>query len=387
MSEPLNSPKNRRWLIAASGLAIALALAGWGVVSRQSAEAAMKAEAKDAATPTVIAARPDRGPPVEELVLPGQVKGLLETPIYARTSGYVKSWRADIGAKVKAGELLAQIGSPEVDQQLRQAQANLKTAEATAAVARSTADRVQGLVATQSVSRQEGEDRAAQALAATSEVAAHQAEVARLRQLIGFERVTAPYGGIITARSTDVGNLVNAGSGVGPELFRIADASRLRAYVNVPQSYAARIKAGTRAELHFSDHPGKAYPATVVRTAGALDPQARTLLVELEVDNAAGELFPGAFTEAHFKLASAGGTSRLPSNTLLFRAEGLRVVAVGPDNRVTLKPVTLGRDFGTAVEVLGGVQPTDLIVINPPASIETGDAVQLARPAAKAGKS
>lgn len=378
---------NKRALIlGGSGLVLALVLAGWGVGSRLTAQAAMKADAQEAAIPTVIAQAPDKAPPSEELVLPGQVKGLSETPVYARTSGYVKAWKTDIGARVKAGELLAQIDSPEVDQQLRQAEADLKTAQANAAVAKSTADRVQGLVATQSVSRQEGEDRAAAALAASSQVAAQQANVARLKQLASFQRVTAPYSGVITARSTDVGNLINAGSGVGPELFRIADVSRLRAYIAVPQSYAARIVTGTKAELKFPDRPGKAYPATVVRTAHALDPQARTLLVELEVDNAKEELFPGAFTEAHFKLASNGQVYRLPGATLLFRAEGLRVAVVGADGKAVLRPVTLGRDFGNSVEVLSGVAPADKVIMNPPASIQTGDAVRVAQPK-KASKS
>jgi RND family efflux transporter MFP subunit len=387
MPESKRPRRSRTWLIGVSGLAVALALAGFGVASRLSAHAAMKTEAAEAAVPTVIVASPQAAPAVEEVVLPGQVKGLLETPIYARTSGYVKAWKTDIGARVAAGQLLAQIDSPEVDQQLRQAQADLKTAQANAAVAKSTSDRVQGLVATQSVSRQEGEDRAAGALAAASQVSAQEANVARLRQLAGFERVTAPYAGVITARSTDVGNLVNAGSGIGPELFRIADISRLRTYVQAPQSYAGRLAEGTKAELQFSDHPGKVYPATVTRTAHALDPQTRTLLVELDLDNATGTLFPGSFVEAHFKLPAAQGAARLSGNTLLFRAEGLRVAAVGPDNLVTLKPVTLGRDFGVSVEVLGGVRPGDRIILNPPASIETGDMVHVVQAKTKAAKS
>jgi RND family efflux transporter MFP subunit len=388
MSES-NTPRRRRpWLIGASGLAIALILAGWGVASRVGAQAAMKSEAQDSAIPTVIVARPEPGPPVEEVTLPGQVKGLNETPIYARASGYVKAWKADIGARVKPGDLLAEIDAPEVDQQLRQAEAELKTAQANAAVARSTADRVQGLVATQSVSRQEGEDRAAAAAATASLVASNQANVERLRRVAGFERVTAPYAGVITARDTDTGNLINAGSGAGAELFRIADISRLRVYVQAPQAYAARIATGSQAELHFPEHPGKAYPAAVVRTARALDPQSRTLLVELEVDNAAEELFPGSFTEVHFKLPAAGRGGRLSGNTLLFRAEGLRVAVVGADNKVTLKPITLGRDFGTSVEVATGLGPADRVIVNPPAAIQTGDMVRIAEAkAVKGGRS
>jgi RND family efflux transporter MFP subunit len=385
MSEPRPASARRRWLIGACGLALALVLAGWGVASRVGAQAALKSAAQDAAVPSVIVAQPQPGPSVEEIVLPGQVKGMLETPIYARTSGYVKTWKTDIGTRVKAGQLLAEIDAPELDQQLRQAQADLKTAQANAAVAKSTADRVQGLVATDSVSRQEGEDRAAAALATASLVASNQANVERLRQLRGFERVVAPYGGVITARETDVGNLINAGSGVGPELFRIADISRLRTYVQAPQSDASLIRTGSLAELHFPEHPGKTYAATVTRTARALDPQTRTLMVELDVDNASEELFPGSFTEVHFKLPSAGRSARLSGNTLLFRAEGLRVAVVGPDNKVQLKAITLGRDFGITVEVLAGLQPTDRVIVNPPASIQNGDLVRVAD--AKAGRS
>jgi RND family efflux transporter MFP subunit len=379
-------PQSRRrsWWLGATALTLAVGLAAWGIASRVTAQADLRQSTEAAAVPTVSVAPAQAGPASEEVVLPGAVKGVLETPIYARTSGYIKTWRTDIGARVKPGELLAQIDAPEVDQQLAQAEADLKTAQANRAVAQSTSTRVQGLVATESVSRQEGEDRAAAALAADSQVSANQANVARLRQLVAFQKVVAPYAGVITARETDVGNLINAGSGVGPELFRIADTSRLRVYVEVPQSDAAEIRTGVTADLHFPEHPGKTYPAAVVRTASALDPQSRTLQVELELDNAAGELFPGSYAEVHFKLPSANRGVRLSSNTLLFRAEGLRVAAVGPDDRVQLRVVTLGRDFGTTVEVLGGIKPSERVILNPPAAIEDGDKVHVAQAQAKA---
>jgi RND family efflux transporter MFP subunit len=369
------TPTRRSWVIGVGALALALVLAGWGVFSRVTAEAALRDSTEKAAIPTVIVAKAVAGPPIDEIVLPGSVKAILETPIYARTSGYVKTWKTDIGASVKAGQLLAQIESPEVDQQLRQAQADLKTAQANAAVAQSTAKRVADLVATQSVSRQEGEDRAATAAATAALVASNQANVERLRQLIGFERVTAPYAGVITARDTDVGNLINAGSGVGPELFRIADIGKLRIYVQAPQAYAAEIKIGAPAELHFSDHPGQVFKAAVTRTARALDPQSRTLLVELDIDNKNGLLFPGAFAEVHFKLPAANRGVRLSANTLLFRAEGLRVATVDAGGRVRMKAITVGRDFGTTVEVVDGVSPSDAVILNPPASLDDGDMV------------
>jgi RND family efflux transporter MFP subunit len=367
--------KSRGWWIGVGALCLALVLAAWGIVSRMSAEAALRASTEKAATPTVIVTKALAGPAVNEVVLPGSVKAVLETPIYARTSGYVKTWRTDIGTPVKAGELLATIDSPEVDQQLRQAQAELKTAQANAAVAQSTAKRVADLVATQSVSRQEGEDRAAAASATAATVASNQANVERLRQLAGFEKVTAPYAGVITARETDVGNLINAGSGMGQEMFRIADISKLRVYVQAPETYAADVKTGAVAELHFSEHPGKVFPAAVTRTAHALDPQSRTLLVELDVDNKAGVLFPGSFAEVHFKLPAANRGVRLSGNTLLFRAEGLRVATVDGAGKVTLKAIKLGRDFGTTVEVVEGVSPSDQVVVNPPASLDNGDHV------------
>jgi RND family efflux transporter MFP subunit len=367
--------RGRGWWIGAGALTLALVLAAWGILSRMQAEAALRTSTEKEAIPTVIVARPQAGPPINEIVLPGSVKAILETPIYARTSGYVKAWKTDIGTPVKAGQLLAEIDSPEVDQQLRQAQADLKTAQANAAVAQSTAKRVADLVATQSVSRQEGEDRAAAASATASLVTSNQANVERLRQLIGFEKVVAPYAGVITARETDVGNLINAGSGVGAELFRIADLSRLRVYVQVPESYAADVKTGAVAELHFSEHPGQAFPAAVTRTAHALDPQSRTLLVELDVDNKTGALFPGSFAEVHFKLPAGNRGVRLSGNTLLFRAEGLRVATVDAAGKVQLKAIILGRDFGATVEVVQGVSPADQVILNPPASLDTGDQV------------
>lgn len=366
----------RRWSVALVVVMVFMVLA-WGLASRYSSAAALKVQTEAAAVPTVAVAPPQPAPPFEEVVLPGETRGFNETPIYARTSGYIKAWNADIGRHVQVGELLAVIDAPEVDQQLRQAQADLKTAQANAADARSAAARVQGLVATESVSRQEGEDRAAAAAATAALVASNQANVARLEELKGFERVVAPYAGVITERDTDVGDLINAGSGQGTELFKIADVSRLRVYVDVPQSDADLIRMGTGAELHFPEHPAKAYPATVTRTASALDPSSRTLHVELDVDNSDGELFPGSFTEVHFRIPSRAGVVRLSANTLLFRADGLHVAEVGPDDRVVLKAIVLGRDFGTSVEVLHGVSPADRVIVNPTAAIREGDRVQI----------
>jgi RND family efflux transporter MFP subunit len=361
---------------AVAALAVAIIIV-WGLISRSEARAALDREASAAGVTTVIAARAQTGPALEEVVLPGQVKGDYETPVYARTNGYLASWKVDIGAHVKAGQLLATIESPEVDQQLRQAEADLKTAQANAIVAKSTAARVAGLVETQSVSRQEGEDRAAAAAATAAQVASNQANVARLRQLQSFERVVAPFAGVITARSTDVGALINAGQAQGSELFRIAAVGKLRTYVDVPQSYASDIRQGTGADLQFPDKPGKLFPATVTRTASAIDPTNRTLQVELDIANADGALFPGAFTQVHFKLPPAGHGVQIPSNALLFGADGVQVAKVSPQGVVNILPVTLGRDFGTSLEILTGVGRNDQVVINPSGMLASGDKVRV----------
>jgi RND family efflux transporter MFP subunit len=341
---------------------------------------------QSSALTTVITTHPQVEPAFDEIVLPGQVKGEFETPIYARTNGYIRSWRTDIGARVKVGELLAVIDSPEVDQQLRQAEADLNAAQANAAVARGNADRAEQLVVTHSVSRQEAEDRAAAATATAAQVSANLANVGRLRELQSFERVVAPFSGVITARSTDVGALIDAGGTRGTELFRISATDKLRTYVDVPQSYANGIVVGIRATLQFPERPRKTYPATVIRTASAIDPQSRTLTVELNIDNRSGELLPGSFTEAHFRLPTDGHALQLPGNALLFRAEGTQVAAVGPDGRVELKSITLGRDFGTEVEILNGLASSDQVILNPPAAIESGDHVRVASAGAQAQK-
>jgi RND family efflux transporter MFP subunit len=290
----------------------------------------------------------------------------------------VKRWYTDIGTPVKAGQLLAEIDSPEIDQQLRQALADLRAAQANDRLAQVTARRVRALLPSESVSQEQDDQAASDAAARAAAVLAAEANVARLRELVGFERVTAPYAGIVTARETDVGNLINAGSGIGPELFRVSDPTRLRIYVQVPQSYAARVHVGVPTFLAFPEYPGRTFPAVLVRTAAAIEPRARTLLIELQVDNAKGELFPGGYTDAHLKLPADSAALVISANTLLFRAEGLRVAVVGTTGRVMLKAIDLGRDFGADVEVVGGVGKEDRVILNPPASIETGDVVRVA---------
>jgi RND family efflux transporter MFP subunit len=377
-----NRPKPRALRLTGGLIVVAMiGAAGWGVVARTGAHAALEAQTSERAITKIVMIKASSGPKGEDVVLPGTVQAYLEAPIFARTSGYVKAWYTDIGAPVTKGQLLAEIDTPEVDDQLRQAEADLATAEANDKLAGSTAKRWQTLAATDSVSRQENDEKAADAAAKTAVVAAARANVARLRELESFKRVVAPFDGIVTARKTDVGALINAGSGIGPELFHVADTNRLRVYLQVPQAYVPLVKVGTTATLHFIEFPRRDFPASVVRTAEAMDPAARTLLVELQVDNAKHELLPGGYTEAHLAIAPTSGTARLPINTLLFRAEGLRVAKVDTGGHVSLVPVTLGRDYGTEVEIVNGVTADEQVVLNPPDSLHEGQLVRVTAPA------
>src|SRR5271154_216399 len=284
-------------------LIAALCLGVWGEVSRVLARTALRKETEDTAVPTVITTTPSRTTLGEELVLPGTVQAFTEAPIYARTSGYLKEWRVDIGSLVNKGDLLAEIDSPEIDQQYSQAQADLAPARANETLASSTNVRWQGLLATESVSKQDADERAGDAAAKKAAADSAAANVSRLRDLESFKRVVAPFAGVITARNTDIGALINAGQSAGTELFRIADTRKLRIYVQVPEAYASVTKPGLEAELRFAEHPNRGFSARTVRTSNSLDPTLRTLQVELELDNAKGEVFPGAYAEVHFKLA------------------------------------------------------------------------------------
>jgi RND family efflux transporter MFP subunit len=371
-------PRVRRYVLIA--LACALLLALWGIISRLNARSTLAHQAAQAAVVTVVTVKPTAGPGSSNLVLPGTVQAYYEAPIYARTSGYLRAWHTDIGASVKKGQLLAEIDTPEVDQQLRQAQADLATAQANYDLARTTHERWQGLLATQSVSQQDADERAGDAAAKAAVRLSAAANVARLQELESFKRVVAPFDGVVTQRNTDVGALINAGQGSPANaLFRVADTHRLRIYVSVPQSYAAGISEGMPAKLEFADHPGKLYTATVSSSARALDANSRTLQVELQIDNPKSELLPGSYAQVHFDLPGSPGTLRIPVNTVLFRSSGLQVATVDGDH-VRLKKITQGRDFGTEIEVLAGLEPTDVLVLNPPDSIVDGAPVRLARP-------
>jgi len=368
--------------LALMALALALVLAVWGIVSRLSARNTLGREADEAAVATVATVKPSRGPASNTLVLPGSVQAYYEAPIYARTSGYLKTWYTDIGTTVKKGQLLAEIDAPEVDQQLRQAQADLATAQANYELARTTNERWKGLLATESVSQQDADQRAGDAAAKAAARQSAAANLARLADLESFKRVVAPFGGVVTERNTDVGALINAGQNPGSALFRVADTHRLRIYVSVPQAYAAAIQPGLTAELVFADRPAQRYSASVASTARALDATSRTLQAELQIDNAQGELLPGSYAQVYFTLSAGANTLRVPVNTVLFRAQGLQVATLDREHRVRLKSITQGRDFGTEIEVLTGLEAADTLVVNPPDSISEGAAVRVAQPRA-----
>jgi RND family efflux transporter MFP subunit len=362
---------------------VALALAIWGVTTRIMARSDLRKDTASESMLTVVTAKPEQSSAGEDLVLPGIVQAYTESPIYARTNGYLKSWAHDIGARVHKGDLLADIDTPEVDRELSQAEADLATAEANLALSNITNERWQGLLKTQAVSKQDADNRAGDAAAKAATRESARQNVKRLQDLESFKRVLAPFDGVITARNTDIGYLINAGQSPGTELFRIADIHKLRIYAQVPEAYAAVTQTGTKAQLDFAERPGKLYEADTVRTSNALDPTARTLQVELELDNQEAQLFPGSYTEIHFRLPSSTQTLRVPSNTILFRSNGLEVATVGPDETIRIKKVDQGRDFGKTVEILTGLAVDDRVIVNPPDSIADGVRVRIAPPPPK----
>jgi RND family efflux transporter MFP subunit len=361
-------------------LVVAVVLAVWGIVSRLDTRAELRRTSSQDAIATVVTAKPQLSGAGDQLVLPGIVQAYVESPIYARTNGYVKSWRTDIGTRVHKGDLLAEIETPEVDKQLAQARADLATAQANLAIAMITNQRWQGLLKTQAVSKQDADNRAADAAAKKTTVDSAEQNVARLKDLESFKRVVAPFDGVITARNIDVGYLINAGQSPGTELFRLADIHRLRIYAQVPEAFAAATQTGLKAQLHFAERPGVSYAADTIRTSNALDPTARTLQVELQLDNREAQLFPGSYTEIHFELPSSSATLRLPANTVLFRGKNQQIAVVDRDHRIKLKDIDQGRDFGKTIEVLHGLDPDDSVVVNPPDSIEDGMQVRIAAP-------
>jgi RND family efflux transporter MFP subunit len=363
---------------------VAVIAAAWGIAHRLHAEAALRSATNQQTGISVEITHAIPAGAGDRLTLPGEVKAFADAPIYARTTGYLKSWRVDIGTRVKSGQLLAEIDTPEIDQQLAQAQADLASAEASNQLAQSTAARWQNLLATDSVSKQDADEKAGDALAKAALVKAARANVARLRQLQSFKRILAPFDGIITARNVDIGDLINPGSSSQRELFHIVSAKKLRIYVEVPQSSAPDIRVGMSAQLHFPEHPDQAFPAKVVSTADAIDPVSRTMRVQLQTDNSTGELLPGAYAEVRFQLPVNTTALRLPANTLLFHEQGIQAAIVDGSGHVAIRTLTLGRDFGKTVEVVSGITSDDAVIINPPDTIAPGDAVSISTPATAA---
>ena len=374
----------RRWWIAVLAFVIVAAVVISGILPRINARAALEKETAEMAIPTVSVVTPKRGAPTQEVVLPANVQAYIDSPIYARTNGYLKRWYTDIGSRVKAGQLIAEIETPEVDQQLRQSKADLATAEANLNLSQITATRYEDLLKTDSVSKQDTDNAVGDLAAKQATVQSSQANVKRLEELQSFEKIYAPFDGVITARNTDIGALIDSGSsgGTRTELFHIAQPDKLRVYVSVPQVYSQAMKPGLSADLVLSEFPGRVFPGTLVRTAQAIDQSTRTLLVEIRVNNPTGTLFSGAYAEVHLKLANAASAFILPVNTLLFRSEGLRVAAVTDGKHAELKPITLGHDFGSEVEVVAGLTGDESIIANPPDSLVSGEEVRIAKPAA-----
>ena len=375
---PSRRPRFARVLLVVLAIA-AVIVAALGVSSRVRARAVLRDRTLAAAAPIVRVVRPVEGDPGSELVLPGSIEAFTDAPIYARTNGYVKAWYADIGTTVKKGQKLADIESPEVDQQLKQARADLQTTIANEQIAKVTADRLSKLVGSHAVSQQEYDNAVSTYAARRAETASAKANVGRLEQLVGFERIVAPFDGTITARNTDVGQLIDSGSeGPGKELFRIASTQKLRVYIQVPEVDSGAAKPGVAVDLTLAEKPGKRYPGTVARTAEAIQPGTRTLRVEVDLDNPKGEILPGAYARVHLKLENAVPALLVPVTALLFRAEGPRVATVGEANKVHLLPVVLGRDFGTQIEVTSGLRADASIIDSPPDSILDGQEVRIA---------
>jgi RND family efflux transporter MFP subunit len=382
-SKPLITSEEPRltrgtWIGMIVVAAIVAGVVIFGVVARRGSEHSLAKETAASAIPSVNVVYPTPSNLSSEIALPGNTQAYMDTPIYSRTNGYLKSWYFDIGAHVRKGQLMAQIETPEVDQQLQVAQADLKSAQANLDLANTTSARYQNLLKTNSVSKQETDVAVSDAAAKKAAVDASMANVRRLEQLQSFEKVYAPFDGIVTARNTDVGRLISAGQNTTPqELFHLAAIGKIRVYVAVPESYSAAIKDGGKATLTLDEYPGRSFEGTIARNSNAIDQASRTLNVEVDVDNPKSELLPGAYVFVHFKVPQHASSLMIPSNTLLFRSEGLRVGVVR-DGRVQLVPVKIGRDAGATVEIASGLTPNDAVILDPSDSLASGQEVQIA---------
>ncbi len=381
-SEPVfpQTPPRRRLVVAGIvGIAVAVIVVAAGVTLRAVDARNLRTWTDAQAVPTVNLIVPVRNASGPSLDLPSRLEAYSRAPIFARVSGYLKSWNADIGTPVKAGQLLAEIETPEIDQQLVQAKADLATAQANAALAGTTAKRWQAMLGSDSVAQQDVDQRNGDYTAKQAIVAAAQANVNRLIATKGFARIVAPFDGVVTARDTDVGALINAGSGgVGQELFVVSDTKQLRVYVQVPQNYAPVVRAGTTASLSVPEYPGQQFTARVIASADSVNSNSGTTLVQLLVDNSAGKLLPGGFASLQFKLPVEANALRVPASALVFDNRGLLVATLGANDRVAFRKVTVNRDFGDSVEIGSGLAPTDRVIDTPPDGLVDGDTVHVA---------
>lgn len=381
---PLDHPAGPKspathWLIGLIVFAVFGGALISGVRSRVRAQATLRTVTQQMAMPSVSVVRPKQAAPAQEVILPGNIQPFISSPIYARTDGYLKKWYFDIGAHVKAGQLLALIETPEVDQQLAQAQATLDTARANLELSRITMERYQGLLLKHAVAQQDVDNAVGSFNANKAIVEADQASVQRYAALVSFEKVYAPFDGIITARNTDIGDLINSGSTTAPrtELFHISQTGVFRVYVNVPEEYSQGIKPGeTSADIALAEFPDRRFSGNLVRTADAINMTTRTLLVEVDVPNSKGPLLTGSYAEVHLKIPSQNSAYLLPVNTLIFRTDNLQVGVV-KDGKVTITDVTPGHDFGAEIEIISGLSADDQVVMNPPDSLVTGQTVQI----------
>jgi RND family efflux transporter MFP subunit len=404
---PAKGPRALRMvLLLVLAVLIAAGIVFWGINARIQTASAVKETTRELAIPAVAVIHPKPGVVKDEVVLPGNIQAFTDSPIYARSSGYLKQWNVDIGGHVKAGEVLATIEAPELDQQVRQAKATIQQTQASLdqaianqqqgkaneEIARVTAQRWQNLVAKGAVSKQENDQYQAQyqaqvanlnaleqaIAAARSNIAVAEANLGRLQEMQNYEIVKAPFDGVITARNVDVGALINAGNGgAAQELFHLAATAKLRVYVNVPQADSRAATPGLKSYLTLSEFPGRHFPGELVRTAGAIDTATRTLLTEVDVDNASGDLRPGAYAEVHLMIPEGSRSLILPVSALIFRSEGLRVGVVRDGNKAELVPVILGKDYGNEVEVVSGIVENDQVISNPPDSLSSGSTVQV----------
>ncbi|MGD0482253.1 MAG: efflux RND transporter periplasmic adaptor subunit [Terracidiphilus sp.] len=349
-----------------------------GILRRMHAHTVLKERTYDLAAPTVTIAPARPGAPVDNFVLPGNVTAYTDAPIYARTDGYLVRWYYDIGSKVKKGAVLATIDTPELDKQVAQAESDLATAQANANIARLQADRYTALVKSEAVSQQDADTYVNQATATAAEVRSAQDNVQRVKELQSFEKVYAPFDGVVTARTVDTGQLINQGSGA--ELFHMQAIETLRVYTNVPEAYAQTLQRGMKINLTFPEHPGKIYVGTLVRTADAIDPASRTLLAEVDVNNRSGELLPGSLAQVHFKTPTAGATFIVPTAALIFRRDGLELAKVVDGDKARMVHVVIGEDDGATVQIVDGLHPGDKIIQDPPDSLIDGEKVDVVQP-------